>query len=189
MRDAGVVGPALRESHRRVGQYLATKFLSSMISIKEYQIPHVQGHNTNGYRLLNEHKTSIVALMRGREPMAFSVNEICPLTMFIHAKDPEDIKPHYLQEQSTVVLVDLVVNNGKTVVQFEQHVRKLHASIRIVVIAGVIQAESVATDGLIRGLARSTKLSLIALRLSETKFTGRGTTDTGNRLFNTTHVP
>jgi uracil phosphoribosyltransferase/adenylate kinase/phosphoserine phosphatase len=189
MRHAGVVGPTLRESHRRVGQYLATEFLSSVIGIEEYQIPHVQGHNTSGYRLLNEQKTSIVALMRGGEPMAFGVNEICPLAMFVHAKDPEDIKPHHLQGQSTVVLVDSVVNNGKTVVQFEQHVRRLHASIRIVVIAGVIQAESVAADGLIRGIARSTKLSLIALRLSENKFTGRGTTDTGNRLFNTTHVP
>ncbi|KAK3312150.1 hypothetical protein B0H66DRAFT_632633 [Apodospora peruviana] len=39
-----------------------------------------------------------------------------------------------------------------------------------------------------RMLATDEKLSLVALRLSENKFTGRGGTDTGNRLFNTPHL-
>ena len=121
--------------------------------------------------------------------MAFGVNDIFPLAMFVHASIPEDIKPHHLKDQSTVVLVDSVVNNGTTVVQFEQHVRKLNPNIRVVVVAGVVQAESVSEGSPICGLARSTKLDIIALRLSENKFTGRGTTDTGNRLFNTTHMP
>jgi uracil phosphoribosyltransferase/adenylate kinase/phosphoserine phosphatase len=188
MRDANTAGPALRETHRRVGQYLATEFLPDVIGIEEYPIPHVQGHHTSGYRLLDEQKTSIVALMRGGEPMAFGINDVCPLAMFVHASCPEDMKLHHLQGQRTVVLVDSVVNNGQTVVQFVQHVRKLHGTIRIVVVAGVVQAKSVSVGGLIHGLAHKTKLSLVALRLSENKFTGKGTTDTGNRLFNTTHV-
>lgn len=189
MRDANTVGPVLRETHRRVGQYLATEFLPSVIGIEEYPIPHVQGHHTSGYRLLDEQKTSIVALMRGGEPMAFGINDVCPLAMFVHASCPNDIKLHHLHGQLTVVLVDSVVNNGQTVVQFVQHVRKLHSTIRIVVVAGVVQAKSVSDGGLIHGLAHNTKLSLVALRMSENKFTGRGTTDTGNRLFNTTHMP
>jgi uracil phosphoribosyltransferase len=84
--------------------------------------------------------------------------------------------------------VDSVVNSGKTVVQFVEHVRNLHATIRIVVIAGVVQAQSVSRDSPAQVLARQGKLALIALRLSDNKFTGRGTTDTGNRLFNTTHM-
>jgi hypothetical protein len=87
------------------------------------------------------------------------------------------------------VMVDSVVNSGKTVVQFVQHVRDLHATIRIVVIAGVVQAQSVSEGGLGQALAHHANLSLVALRLSDNKFTGRGTTDTGNRLFNTTHLP
>jgi len=188
MRDAHVVGPALRESHRRVGQYLATEFLSQIIGIEGFTIPHVQGHNTNGFRLLHEQKTTIVALMRGGEPMAFGVNDIFPLAMFVHASCPEDIKLNHLQDQLTVVLVDSVVNNGTTVVQFEKHIRKLHVNIRVVVVAGVIQEESISEHGLIYGVDRTTKLALIALRLSQNKFTGRGSTDTGNRLFNTTHL-
>ena len=189
MRDAHLAGPVLREAHRRVGWYLATEFLADVIGIEEYPIAHVQGNPTSGYRLFHEQQISIVALMRGGEPMALGVNDALPLAMFVHASRPEDIMLHHLQGQLTVVLVDSVVNSGKTVVQFVQHVRNLHATIRIVVIAGVIQAELVSGGLLVQALALHDKVDLIALRLSDNKFTGRGNTDTGNRLFNTTHLP
>ncbi|KAF8848881.1 hypothetical protein BDZ45DRAFT_605209 [Acephala macrosclerotiorum] len=188
MRDARNAGPVLREAHRRVGWYLATEFLASAISIEEYPIPHVQGHQTSGYRLSNERETSIVALMRGGEAMALGVNDAFPLAMFVHASRPDDVKLHHLQGQRTVVLVDSVVNSGKTVAQFVEHVRNLHATIRIMVIAGVVQAQSI-SGGSLAKLAHHAEFSLIALRLSDNKFTGTGTTDTGNRLFNTTHLP
>jgi len=189
MRDATVAGPALREAHSRVGWYLATEFLTEMIGLEEYPIPHVQGHQTSGYRLCHEKKTSIVALMRGGEAMALGVNEAFPRATFIHAKRPEDIEPNHLLRQHAVVLVDSVVNSGKTVVNFVQHIRSLHPTIRIVVVAGVVQAQSVSEGGSTHALARHTNFSLVALRLSDNKFTGRGTTDTGNRLFNTTYLP
>jgi uracil phosphoribosyltransferase/phosphoserine phosphatase/adenylate kinase len=187
MRNAKVAGPALRKAHHRVGWYLATEFLSEMLGVEEYPISHVQGHQTSGYRLCNEEKTSIVALMRGGEPMAFGVNEAFPTAMFVHAKNPEDIEPHHISQQRTVVLVDSVVNSGKTVVEFVQHIHNLHATIHIVVVAGVVQAQSV-SEGLAQALACHSNFSIIALRLSDNKFTGTGTTDTGNRLFNTTHL-
>lgn len=188
MRNATNAGPVLREAHRRVGWYLATEFLGDVINIEEYPIPHVQGHQTSGYRLFKEQKTSIVALMRGGEAMALGVNDALPLAMFVHASRPDDIMLHHLQGQSTVLLVDSVVSSGKTVVQFVQRIRNLHFTIRIVVIAGVVQAQSI-SGGSLAQLARHAGLSLIALRLSDNKFTGTGTTDTGNRLFNTTHLP
>ncbi len=187
-RDATFAGPALRDAHRRVGWYLATDFLSDMIGVEEYPIPHVQGHQATGHRLRYEQQTSIVALMRGGEPLALGVNDALPLAMFIHARDPDDIKPHHLERQRTVLLVDSVVNSGKTVVDFVQHVRSLYASVRIVVVAGVVQAQSVSSGGLAQALDQDANLHLVALRLSDNKFTGKGTTDTGNRLFNTTHL-
>ena len=189
MRDATVAGPVLREAHRRVGWYLATEFLADVIGLEEYPIPHVQGHHTSGYRLFHEQKTSIAALMRGGEAMALGVNDAFPLAMFVHASVPEDIMLHHLQGQLTLVLVDSVVNSGKTVVQFVQHVRNLHATIRIAVVAGVAQSQSVKEGSLAQVLARHSNLSLVTLRLSDNKFTGRRTTDTGNRLYNTTHLP
>ncbi|KAK7426494.1 hypothetical protein QQZ08_007089 [Neonectria magnoliae] len=187
-RDASVAGPALREAHGLVGRYLATEFVSLLIGLEEYTIPHVQGHHTIGHRLRNEHRTSIVALMRGGEDMAFGVNATFPRAMFIHATSAADIKRHHLDHQCTVILVDSVVNNGKTLMQFIEHVRDLHASIRIVVVAGVVQAEVVVEMHALAKLMGRHGASIVALRLSENKFTGTKTTDTGNRLFNTTHL-
>ncbi|KAF2818074.1 hypothetical protein CC86DRAFT_435316 [Ophiobolus disseminans] len=187
-RDARVAGPALREAHRRIGWYLGTEFLASIIGVEEFTIPHVQGHQTTGHRLLHEQQTSVVALMRGGEFMALGVSDAFPLAMFVHAGCPDDIKLHHLQEHGAVVLVDSVLNSGKTVVHFVQAIRKLHATIRIVVVAGVVQTEFVSGGRLETLGRRYGNVSLVALRLSNNKFTGSGTTDTGNRLFNTTHL-
>jgi uracil phosphoribosyltransferase len=186
MRDATVAGPRLREAHWFVGWYLATELLSEVLGVEEYPIPHVQGHMTSGYRLLHERQTMVVALMRGGEAMAFGVNAAFPLAMFLHAHRPEDMTYDLLTGKLTVILVDSVINSGKTVVQFVQHIRSLHATIRIVVVAGVIQAQCI-SQGL-KALIQDEQFSLVALRESDNKFTGKGGTDTGNRLFNTTQL-
>ena len=189
MREAAVAGPNLREAHRSVGWYLGIEFLPDVIGLELCPVQHVLGRQTRGYRLFHEKQTTVVALMRGGEPMAYGVSDAFPLAMFVHARDADDIKLHHLEGQLTVILVDSVVNTGKTIVESVQQVRKLHATIRIVIVAGVVQAQCVSGGSLNQALASHAKIHLIALRLSETKFTGSGTTDTGNRLFNTTHLP
>ncbi|OAL44871.1 hypothetical protein IQ07DRAFT_663182 [Pyrenochaeta sp. DS3sAY3a] len=186
MRDAAVCGPDLRKTHSHVGWYLATELLAQLIGVEETPIQHVQGHMTSGFRLLHEPQTLIVALMRGGEPMAFGVNKAFPRAMFLHARKPKDILKKHLMGKLTVFLVDSVVNSGRTVVDSVQHIRDLHATIHVVVVAGVIQAKCL-SEGL-QSLAQDGHLDLVALRISDNKFTGRGTTDTGNRLFNTTHL-
>lgn len=187
-RDAQVAGPALRTAHGHVGWYLATEFVTDIIGLEEYTIPHVQGHQTNGHRLRYEQQTAIIALMRGGESMAFGVSRAFPLAMFVHATEPSNVKIHHLQKRHNVLLVDSVVNSGKSVVEFIQHIRSLDPTIRIVIVAGTVQANSL-TEGLFSQiLEQDTNLSLVALRVSENKFTGSGGTDTGNRLFNTTHI-
>ncbi|RMJ15148.1 hypothetical protein CDV36_005155 [Fusarium kuroshium] len=189
MRDASVAGPALRAAHQRVGLYLANEFVSQLIGVEEYPIPHVQGSQTSGYRLNHEKQTSVVALMRGGEPMAYGVSEAFPAAMFIHAASASDIKDHHLQNQSTVILVDSVVNSGKSLTEFVSRIRTSHPRIRIVIVAGVVQAEVTDKTHDWHRLMRSFGVSLVALRLSKNKFTGTKSTDTGNRLFNTTHSP
>jgi len=187
-RNANVFGPTLQEAHRRVGEYLATEYLADIIGLEDYTIPHVLGQDVRGYQLRHERQTLIVALMRGGLPMAEGVNQVFPTAMFLHGRDPEDIKLHDLQDQRAVVLVDSVVNSGKTVADFVQRVRELDATIRIVVLAGVAQAESFSNGSLIEQVGRRCNVTFVALRTSETKFIGKGATDTGNRLFNTTHL-
>ena len=188
MRDASITGPDLREAHRRVGHFLAVEFVTEMVGLEQTLVQHVLGRPTTGYRLLHEHQTTILALMRGGEPMALGVNDAFPRAMFVHTNNPNALKPHHLQGQYMVILVDSVINTGKSIIEFVQHVRKLHATIRIVIVAGVVQAQCVSEGTLEQALGKYAHLYLITLRLSETKFTGSGTTDTGNRLFNTTHL-
>ncbi|KAI9704998.1 MAG: hypothetical protein M1836_006778 [Candelina mexicana] len=189
MRDAAVAGPGLREAHRRVGWYLAIEHLADVLGVEECPIQHVQGKSATGHQLSHEQKTTIVALMRGGEPMAYGVNDAFPLAMFVHASSANDLKRHHLQDQRAVILVDSVVNTGKTTVEFVKRVRELHPTIRIIVVAGVIQAKCVAEgSGLNGALAPYGKVELVTLRISDNMYTGSGNTDTGNRLFNTVHL-
>ncbi|KAJ7442400.1 uracil phosphoribosyltransferase-domain-containing protein [Mycena galericulata] len=188
MRDARISGPALQKAHGSVGWHLATTFLPKLVGLEEVPIPHVLGNQTTGHRLRHEKKTMIVALMRGGEPMALGVHKAIPLAMFVHAKKPEELNNEHLKGRETVVLVDSVVNSGKSVEEFVQHIRTLDSSIPIVVVAGVIQAQSL-SDGILGDiLARDDNVGFVSLRLSDNKYTGKGTTDTGHRLFNSTHL-
>ncbi|RBA21235.1 hypothetical protein FPRO05_07549 [Fusarium proliferatum] len=188
MRDAAVFGPTLRQAHANVGRYLATEYVSELIGLEDYAIPLVQGHKTTGYYLRNEATTSIISLMRGGEPMAFGISEVFPQAMFIHASTAGDVKIHHVQGQSNVILVDSVVNSGKRVIEFIKRVVRLEPSSSVTVVAGVVKAEAIAEDHLFAKVMRRNGAGLVALRVSENKFTGTKTTDTGNRLFNTTHL-
>lgn len=190
MRNSAISGPALREAHRRTGAYLATAVLTRAIGVEDCTISHVLGHHTTGSRLLHEQQTVVMALMRAGEPMATGVNEVFPLAMFLHANGPENIERHHLQGKSQVLLVDSVINSGKTILEFVRAIRDLDSDIRIVVVTGVVQAQCISPDSAFcKTLASHGNISLVALRCSETKFPGSGGTDTGNRLFNTTHLP
>ncbi|KAH7339183.1 hypothetical protein BKA66DRAFT_581970, partial [Pyrenochaeta sp. MPI-SDFR-AT-0127] len=65
MRDAAVGGPQLRRAHEQAGWYLAYEYLPRIIGLEACPISHVLGHATSGFRLSQEHRTTIVALMRG----------------------------------------------------------------------------------------------------------------------------
>ncbi|OBT95958.1 hypothetical protein VE01_06005 [Pseudogymnoascus verrucosus] len=186
-RDATVAGPALKEAHRRIGWYLAVEYIGKVIGLESYQIPHVQGGHTEGHCLRGETRTTIVPLMRGGGPMAEGINEAFPLAMLVHASQPEDLKLHHVEQQDSIILVDSVINTGKSILEFIEHVRKLHATVRIVVAANVVQDKFISGETA-ANLAIHGNISLVALRLSKNQFTGSGEADTGNRLFNTTHL-
>ena len=189
-RDATIRGPALRKAHEKMGWYLTTEFLgrSEILGLEEHKIDHVQGGFTTGHRIKNEATTLIIALMRGGEPLAFGVSEAMPLAAFMHASKAADITANRLNHASAVILVDSVINNGGTMIEHVQQVDKLKPKVPIVMMTGVVQSEAIKT------LIQSCKslqhphMSLVALRKSDNKYTGKGITDTGHRLFNTTYL-
>ncbi|KAG4287373.1 hypothetical protein FPRO06_05025 [Fusarium proliferatum] len=130
----------------------------------------------------------MIHLPQGARGWEFGVSEVFPQAMFIHASGVGDVKMHHVQGQSNVILVDSVVNSGQIVIEFIKRVVRLEPNIHITVVAGVVQAEAIAEDHLFAKVMRRHGAELVALRVSENKFTGTETTDTGNRLFNTTHL-
>lgn len=128
-RDANVAGPALRDAHGKVGWYVAVEYLLDVLGTEDYPIPHVQGHRITGTRLRYEQGTTIVALMRGGEPMAFGVSAALPQAMFVHAKEPSDVLPHHVESARNILLVDSVVNSGEIVYAWSDSVAMQTASV------------------------------------------------------------
>ena len=135
--------------------------------------------------------------------MAEGVHDTFPLAMFVHAKSFSDLRPEHLEGQVTILLVDAVVNTGASVMEFVQGIRKLHPTARIVIVTGVMLRthEYDDDDGFEYEVRREEKsgdlqpalegysnVFCVALRFSCRKFKGKGGTDTGNRLFNMTHI-
>ncbi|RDA86961.1 hypothetical protein CP532_6729 [Ophiocordyceps camponoti-leonardi (nom. inval.)] len=187
-RDAAMAGPALRRAHQEVGRYLAVEHLSDVMGLEEYDMRHVQGSVTHGHRLRDEERTLIVALMRGGEPLAFGVNEVFPRAMFLHADSAPDVDELHLRGMRSVILVDSVVNTGKTLLLFIDRIHQLKPDVRIFVVAAVVQADAVSQGHKLAVTMERHNVKMVALRLSDNKYTGTKGTDTGNRLFNTTHL-
>ncbi|KAL3431977.1 uracil phosphoribosyltransferase-domain-containing protein [Aspergillus tetrazonus] len=188
MRDDSIRGPSLQEAHENAGRYLATRYLVELIGTEELAIRHPQGNVVAGYRLLDEERTLIVPLMRGGQSMASGIFKVFPKARLHDAKEPTDVQKEHLKGIVNVILVDSVINSGESMAQFVQRIREVDRAVRIIIVAGVIQDQAVKGCSQLRAVARSTELTIVALRLSANKYTGKGTTDTGNRLFNTTYL-
>jgi len=188
-RDASNQGPALRKAHERVGEYLATEYLSDLLGLEEIEIKHVQGKWASGHRIRDEKATLILPAMRGGEPMAFGVNKVLAHASFKHAKCFDEIEKEHFRGKRTIILVDSVINTGRSIVEFVEPMRQACPFVCIVVVAGVIQADAVRAGGRIRELLEQDgNLHVVALRQSENSYKGQGATDTGDRLFNTTYL-
>ncbi|EXU96518.1 phosphoribosyl transferase domain protein [Metarhizium robertsii] len=187
-RNALITGPALRKAHSNIRSYLAWELLSGVLGIQEYQLQRVQGHTISGYRLKYKKTTTITVLMRGGEPMALGISNTLLSAVFIYAKIPDDITKYHLNGQKTVILVDSVINSGRTIIQFIKHIRKEHKDIHIVVVAGVVQEGTIVRGHAFAGAMQDHDVCVGALRVSSNKFVGFKGTDTGHRLFSTTHM-
>lgn len=90
-----------------------------------------------------------------------------------------------------------VINNGNSLAQQLQHIQALvHAArgaldtVAVHIVAGVMQSKARSGAGVLAKHATiaGKQVTYTVLRISDNKYTGKGGTDTGNRLFNTTHL-
>lgn len=204
-RDKQIHGPTLFKQHEKVGEHLAIDALTHVLGLEKYSIAHVQGATTEGFRLANEEGVLVYGIMRGGLPLALGIWNCFKKVMLGMPKTSRDVKPEHLQGKRCVVLVDFVVNEGKTVVEFIERIHYLSPSIDIIIVSGVTQAGFVSwgmnsimlpsSERRCEDVASETTcplntrvIKLVTLRVSENKYKGQGGTDTGNRLYNTTHL-
>ncbi|WAO94754.1 Hypothetical protein NCS54_01235200 [Fusarium falciforme] len=182
MRAASAAGPVLRAVHKSIGAYLALEFVSELIGLEDHPITDVQEHQLGHCRLRDEQRTSIVAITRKGEPIACGLSEVFPSIMFILVASMARINHDDLQHQRTVILVDSAINDGQTMMEFIEQIRKFHPQIRIVVVAGIVHPKVTERTHHLNKMMRRSGASLVALRVSEEDFTGTGSTETDNRL-------
>jgi uracil phosphoribosyltransferase len=201
MRRADLHGPDLQRAHEEVGKFLADKMMDNfgqtMGLVCNAKFSHVQGNDFIG-KAPAKSNLLILPLMRGGEPMARGVYSRFPDAIFVHFDDDDaqrnglfaDALKHLDSTTPVnIIVVDSVINSGQSIERAVVCIRQLaemaNPSLEIVVfvLAGVIQQE--AADRLPPAYPR---VRFLALRVSENKYVGKGGTDTGNRLFGTSHI-
>ena len=198
MRDATCSGPALRRAHQEAGRYLANTFLPDILDMEAFQMHHVQGGTTRGYRIEDEASTLIVAILRDSEPMVSGVHEVMPNAMLVHAKEPHEINKVLLAKAKTIILVDSDINYGKSMFDFieyfsqettEDHALICQPGIDVVMMTGMIQQGAIEElKQFCDNIDSSVNFNLVALRSSQDGSMSKEMENTGNRLFNTTCI-
>lgn len=131
-RTDEVTGGSLRNAHHRIGYHLAIEYVSRCLGVGEFAISNTRQQTDHGHCLWHECRTVIVPLMRGGEPMTFGVSEAFPRAVFAHANTPGELNENMLKTHDAVILVDAVVNTGKSIREFVEHIASVNPNIEIV---------------------------------------------------------
>ena len=178
-RRAETPAAALAGAHRKVGEALAPA-VAQHVSLEDVEIDHVKGKST-GVRVAPNGGPIFIAMLRAGLFIAEGMWESIPgsaLVLF-------DGVPNSLVDvpvgNRLVVIVDAVINTGKSLQPVLQHVQSRSP-------AKLVVATLVGYRPTVETLAESyPAVDFLAGRLSERSYVGSGTTDTGSRLFGTTH--
>jgi uracil phosphoribosyltransferase len=172
------------EAYTELGRFLAYQVLEQF-ELEEYQIQHCEGPRP-GVRIRNEERIGMVCLMRAGLYLAHGCRSILrhsPLHLFSPERDKglsvKEIEELATSSLETLLIIDSVVNTGKTIRPLFAQAKAIGIK-KIIVIAGVspvAQGNSIAED--------YPDVLFYFARLSNNSYVGKGSTDTGNRLFGT----
>ncbi len=174
----------LARSHVDLGRLLAYE-LVELLPLEPCEIQHPQGVRT-GARLAGESDVVILSFLRAGLYVTEGVRELLQLAAVCHVSptrqnglDEADISSLPLLAGRVVVIVDSVINTGATLLPVLEQVRAQMPAM-IVVLSLVTPVETA------KRLEQSCPdVHFLLARVSTNQYTGRGATDTGNRLFGT----
>jgi hypothetical protein len=134
-RRSDFVGPQLQAVHEEIGRFLADRLLDTFGKlhglVQEMDFPHVQGRTFRGLATATTGSTSskssivILPLMRGGEPMSRGVHQRFPSAQLVHWYDNGNPPPMSLEKTTDVLIVDSVVNQGRSVRRVLQYLNEL----------------------------------------------------------------
>lgn len=174
----------LARSHVDLGRLLAYE-LVELLPLEPCQIEHPQGVRT-GMRIAGESDVVILSFLRAGLYVTEGVREVLQLAAVCHVSPTRE---HGLDEAvlrslpslagRVVIVVDSVINTGATLLPVLEQVRAQVPAL-IVVLSLVTPVDTAK-----RLEQTCPDVHFLLARVSTNQYTGRGATDTGNRLFGT----
>lgn len=174
-RRTDISSTDLCKIHFEMGQLLAYEMLEEF-ELAETEIQHVQGVKT-GVELANKSNIIIFALMRAGLYAAEGVRSVFTDSQFFPVNEIEKTD----LENKIIIVVDAVINTGKSIEKAIEHLKRCNPQ-KIYVATLIMQKDAMYLS------EKYSNVYFYALRVSENKYVGKGGTDTGNRLFNTTNL-
>ncbi len=176
-RRTDISSTELCKIHFEMGKYLAYQMLDEF-ELSETEINHVQGIK-KGVELSNKDKIVIFGLMRAGLYAAEGVRSVFSDSEFFLDDKFETEKIDL--ENKVVIIVDAVINTGKSIEKIIEQLKESKTN-KIFVATLIMQNDALQLAD------KYPNIYFYALRVSENKYVGKGGTDTGNRLFNTTNL-
>ncbi len=171
----------LCQAHKEMGKMLAYQMLEEF-AMEEIDIPHVQGIR-KGFDIKDKEKVSILVMMRSGLYFGEGIREIFPFSscfMFVEFPTQEELASI---GNNKIIISDAVINTGKSMINLLDHLYKHIKQPKIIVSCQVVQKKSVSKLEKL-----FPEIAFYTIRISENQYTGKGGTDTGNRLFNTSFL-
>lgn len=169
----------LAQAHRDLGRLLAKPF-AQRLALEGYAIEHVTGPE-KGVRVARGREPIILALLRAGLFIAEGIRESIPESSLVLVRAGDLDLPSMPAGGRPLLLVDAVINTGKSIRPLIEKSITLGAhSVGVAALVGH-------RDG-VTSLARDfPTVDFIFARVSEHSYLGKGGTDTGARLFGTTN--
>jgi uracil phosphoribosyltransferase len=176
-RQASLSGPALAEAHRNIGRALASALTLDLI-LEDIAIDHVAGGSI-GVQIQAGSEPIIIAMMRAGLFVAEGIWAAVPGSSLVLHNAESELKTLPALGR-TVVVVDSVINTGRSIRGVLKSVNTYQPS-KIKVAALVAYRANL--EILINEFP---SVDFHVARISDRSYVGKGSTDTGSRLFCTT---
>ena len=181
-RRADIDARSLSQAHHEIGRFLGHE-LTETLELENYTIQHCQGPR-EGIRIKDEQRVAIVCLMRSGQYLADGLRDVLrqaplfPVTPCrVSGLAEKDVRSILDGAPHTIVIVDAVVNTGESLRPvLTQLAAKSGARLHVLAaVAPTPTAEKLAGD--------FPAVTFEYMRLSDNQYVGKGSTDTGDRVF------